>query len=198
MKKLLILFCLIALNCFSQTGTIQGNIFDTKQERKAAYVGVRLTQQQKDKIKLLTYVQADSLGNFKFENVKIGEYALIIESIAFKETKNNIKVSENVTTYLNLIVNGFCAYEDLKIDQKTEEIILIPCPICHKNEDVVIIQYATPHYAVFLKGKTPKGYYSEKRFYDRYNSEKNVYEICSPGEKDCKPHYYCKKDKVKF
>lgn len=197
MKKILLLY-LFTLNCVSQTGTIQGNVFDRIFEHNAGYVGVKLTQQKKNKIKLLTYVQADSLGNFKFENLKIGEYSIIISSISSKETIHDIKVAENVITYLNIVVPSFCVYKDIQVDEYRDEILLSSCPICHKNDNVVIIRYSTPHYATYKKGEYPKDYFSKKRLYEKFDSIKNVYEICSVFEPDCKAHYYCKIDKTKF
>jgi transposase-like protein len=194
MKKL-IFFLLITINCLSQTGTIQGNVYNRIEKTKERYVGIKLISQKKNKIIFLNDVRTDSLGNFKIEKVKTGIYSLIISyPLEYDDTLENIEVAKNTITYVNVIVPPICIYENEFV---SKDILKKNCPICKKSDNVVNVSYT-----IYLGSgyRIDKKKIKEDPFleYEEFDNKENVYKISKQYIPYCHSKYYCKKDKVKF
>lgn len=180
-KTISLIIYLHSFFCSSQTGIIQGNIFNriekTPGSSVLSIIGTKL------------YLQADLNGNFKFEKVKPGTYSIKLTDVMIggDEIFTDITVTESTTTYLNIIIPRNCIYENTSINHKI-------CPICLTEENTVPIQQFIP-LVEYYKTEGAKQIIYE---YEKYNEKTKTYDDCKLEHPDCYPMWYCVKDKVKF
>ncbi len=176
-----IIILLHSLFCLSQTGIIQGTVYNRIEKIPSSgilnIIGTKLN------------VQADINGNFKFEKLKSGIYSIKLSDITIggNEIFTEITVTENTTTYLNIIIPKNCKYEDDSINHKI-------CPICLSEENTVPIQHIFPLIEYYKTKKKKKLIYE----FEKYNSQTKTYEDCKIEHPYCYPKWYCIKDKIKF
>ncbi len=130
MKCLLQIFVLIlALQGFSQTGAIQGNVIF-----KLDSIGLPSTTVILSGTKI--GAQTDIDGNFKISKLNEGKYDLVVESIGYgKDTIRNVVVNNNSITKITLGLPAGECYK--KINSKN-------CPVDGKSKNVIPIVYGLP------------------------------------------------------
>jgi hypothetical protein len=131
-----ILFLLFVNIIFSQTGSLEGKIFNEK--INVGFPGVNIVLKNSEN--KIYGTQTDINGHYKCENLKVGTYTLKISSIGFRE-----KVIENFI---------------IETDQKEFSLIFPePCMetnrICPKNhtDNIIPIVYGLPNKRMMSKSK---------------------------------------------
>jgi len=93
MKKLflLVIFCLIPMMVFAQSGAIQGRVVDaeTNDAVQGANVIVKGTSMG---------AASDMSGNYVIENVPSGDYVIMISVIGYSKIEKNVSVGTSKTT----------------------------------------------------------------------------------------------------
>jgi len=164
-----LLFLLLACGG-SYAFTVEGVVVDGRKNTNVPFANVHLLD---SKMVEKCGTAADADGRFKFVNVVPGVYSIKVASFGFGDTTfASIKIIED--TSLVLDIYRFCKYDDSSNDKT--------CPVCHKSDQVIPIQYGLP--ASEQKGKKKKG--ADDDFY--------------PGGENtnCDPNWYCKRDQHKF
>jgi hypothetical protein len=132
MKLLLLpslIFCAL-IDCFAQTGTIQGQVYDRREKTGLANAYVKLLG-----INIGTI--SDLEGNFKFDSVPPGVYNITARYIGYGDTTlKGVVVKADSVTLIQIILPPPCSY-DKTSSNKT-------CPICGKKNKVVPIVYGLP------------------------------------------------------
>ncbi|MEP6675821.1 MAG: outer membrane beta-barrel family protein [Ferruginibacter sp.] len=104
MKKLaalLVLLTFIAIAVTAQT-TIKGSVMDTTSKKPVQNVVLALLR-QKDSV-LYKFVRSDEAGNFTMNNIKTGDYVLMITHPLYAEYVDNIEVKNAELTLGNISI----------------------------------------------------------------------------------------------
>ena len=124
---LIIFLILTSLTIFSQTGTIEGQVFDRRENKGLAFAVVRLVDTK-------IFTKTDFEGGFKLDSIPIGAYDLKISYIGYGDTTvKSIKISADTILKVKLELPPPCQYDKHR-DNKI-------CPICKKKNKVVPIIY---------------------------------------------------------
>ena len=171
MKSLLAI--LLVFTCAAGVAqTINGAIFDGRMKKDVPFATVELLDASM-KRKSITPTAMD--GHFSFKTIAPGDYSIRISSVGYRDTLfRNITITSDTT--LKLDISRYCQYDASK-KNKT-------CPKCRKKDQVIPIVYGLP---VSLDGKHPMD-----------EHEKTVYWAGCEIITDCKPNWYCKRDKTEF
>lgn len=114
---------------------------------------------------------SDNNGTFTIPNVKSDRYSLGISSNFYDTLYKDIYIRQD--TFVNIDIHKFCRY-DISLNNKE-------CPKCHKQDKSIPILYGL----VMIN----------KRFV-RYKKQEYLLGGCKITL--CDPHWYCKRDKIKF
>jgi hypothetical protein len=162
------LFNSIGSIAFSQT--LQGKVIDGKTKQPISFAIMTLTSNHQQK----QTEMADEKGYFRFVNLKPDHYSINFTAVGYDDTTFLVSAQNN-DTIINLVYFKFCQYDE-SLRNKT-------CPVCHKKNMSIPIVYGLPYSS---KGKDPtKG--NEKKFL-----------LAGCEISYCDPHWYCKRDKIKF
>jgi hypothetical protein len=116
----------------------------------------------------------DESGNFKIENVEKGIYTIGVSTPFIDTLYKDIAIDGNKILTLN--IHKFCYYEQY-INNNV-------CPICFKKDRVIPIIYGT---IIIIKKRKYKCYTEGKRY---LSGGCNI--------TTCMPHWYCKRNRIKF
>ena len=127
---LTIFIFLISLNAFCQTGVIQGQVYDRRENQVLAFANVWLVDTKKG-------TTTDLNGNFKIDSLPTGKYDLKVSFIGYGDTTiKAIKVLHDSTLNIKIVFPSPCPYDSLMKDKT--------CPICRKSNKVIPIVYGLP------------------------------------------------------
>lgn len=165
---LFMLFSSIGSIAFSQT--LHGRVIDGKTREPISFAVMTLTSKLKQK----QIEVADEKGYFSFVNLTPDHYSIHFTAVGYNDTTFLVSAPNN-DTLINLVYFKFCQY-DKSLRDKT-------CPVCHKKNMSIPIVYGLPY---STKGEDPtKG-----------NGKKFLLAGCEITY--CAPHWYCKRDKIRF
>ncbi len=159
-------------NLYAQTGTIKGNVFDNREQKGLAYASIILT----DKKDFKKFALSDDDGNFLFDKIPVGIYSIKVTYIGYADTTlAEFKLMADSVVSINLNLPPPCKY-DASINNKT-------CPKCHKKNKVIPIRYGM---LISINGDDP------------LKNEGKTFKLGGCNISYCDPHWYCKRDKIKF
>ena len=148
--------------------TIEGTVIDATKNEKISIARVQLISTT-NMLETLT----DNDGKFKFIGVSPGIYSVKVHRIAFGDTTfHNIIIKGD--TKLKLNIHKCCKY-DASVGNKT-------CPICHKKDKAIPIEYGL---LISTNG-------------DPMKDEGVTFIAGGCKITNCDPHWYCKRDSIKF
>jgi hypothetical protein len=111
---------------------------------------------------------SDNNGNFRIDSLPAGKYEIEISSIGYPLKSFNVEIKKDSTCFIGAVISGYCKYDASKND--------MTCPVCHRKNKVIPIVYGLP-----------VGPMDTAKYY--YAGCETTY---------CDPHWYCKRDKIKF
>lgn len=133
MKKFTFIFIglfLITVTIFGQTGVIQGQVYDRREEKGLAFANVWLVN-----IKIGT--TTDMNGNFKIDSIPNGTYDMRVSYIGYGDTTlRALTISSDTLLKFKLELPPPCEYDKHRKNNT--------CPICGKKDKVVPIVYGLP------------------------------------------------------
>jgi hypothetical protein len=172
MEKVILIFLVLLVPSFlfCQTGKVTGHLNNTDTIHRSIG-GSKVFLKLKDSI-IRESVISNS-GYFTINDVSPGIYSLTIVTIGFRnETKDSVKVSDNVTTAIELDFPFPCKYI-YKNDEK-------PKCISNHTDNIIPIIYGLP------TGKTLK------------SAKKGLVFLGGCIVSDCDPRFYCKTHKLEL
>src|SRR5690554_6279547 len=102
---LIIFLFLTSLTVFSQTGTIEGQVFDRRENKGLAFAVVRLVDTK-------IFTKTDFEGGFKLDSIPIGTYDLKVNYIGYGDsTVKSIKISADTILKVKLELPPPCQYD---------------------------------------------------------------------------------------
>ena len=95
MKTILLILSILLTGIagFSQQSRLNGNITD--KANQTAIKGASLSLIAKEKNKVLQNTLSDSIGNFQFSNLNVGEYNIMISAVGYKKISISLTMSSD-------------------------------------------------------------------------------------------------------
>ena len=113
----------------------------------------------------------DLQGKFNIENVPVGEDVLECSLLGYGSPKRvNLKIIQDTTVFIRINLSE-CEYDVLGHGK---------CPVCNRSDQSVPIFYGDPAAKTLRKAKKGRVY------------------LGGSVVTHCNPHWYCKRDRVKF
>ena len=169
--KIIIVLIIFLSNYIAQAQIISGSIIDSSMEcnNSVPYATIHLINTDK----VVWGGHTDEFGNFKIENVEKGIYTIRVLTVFTDTFYKEIAIDGNKILKLN--IHKFYYYAQY-INNNV-------CPICFKKDRVIPIIYGT----IIIKTGKYKCYTEGKRY-------------LSGGDDitTCIPHWYCKRNRIKF
>jgi len=160
-----LIFHLLTLTTYCQTGTIRGHITNTHKESDLKYITIYLADG--DKLVKDKGAFADSLGNFIIDDIPIGQYSLRIQQLGFRDfILDSLTISNSTILTLNLNYPPPC---DKRL-AKNEK----PKCIGGHADNIIPISYGLPNKRTLRKAQKGKVF------------------IAGCILSGCDPQFYCK------
>ena len=170
----IVIFSLLNLTTYCQTGKIRGRITNTAIESDLKYITIYLAHGDtlvKDK-----GANTDSLGNFTIDEIPLGQYCLLVQQLGFRDfILDSLTISNATILTLNLNYPPPC---DKRL-AKNEK----PKCIGGHTDNIIPISYGLPFKRTLRKAKRGKVFlagcnisWCDPRFYCKLHKRQLQYE----------------------
>lgn len=169
LKIILILFTFLLSSFYTYGQTIYGTTFYKFSNEPFPFVNIQLIDSQNGNI--ISTVESDLDGNFKFENITKGKYNLRTFEVNNGDSIIPITVEKDLKLKI-VILKKNCIYNK-SLNNKT-------CSICHKKDKVIPIVYG-----LLIDSENKK-------------DKKKKYINGGCQITNCDPNWFCERDNFKF